>query len=293
MQRRVFLSLAPSLALASQQPRREKFQFIHFTDTHIQPELKADQGCRQAFSRINETGGDFCLSGGDLVFDVFEQGPTRAKKLFDLYAGARKSLRMPVHTVPGNHDVYGIANQSGVAASDPLYGKKLFEDRIGPRYSAFAHKGWQFVLLDSVFVTPEKKYIGRIDDEQLDWLRSTLARVPKGTPIVAMTHIPLLSSAMQIMAEPSADSAPILVTNAKDVLQAFAGHQLRAVLQGHTHIRETVLYNGCQFITSGAVSGNWWKGERLGHPEGYGVVSVDGDTLTWRYETYGWQAATA
>jgi hypothetical protein len=48
----------------------------------------------------------------------------------------------------------------------------------------------------------------------------------------------------------------------------------KMVLQGHTDIRESVIYNGCQFITSGAVCGRWWKGPREGHPRGFGVLTV-------------------
>ena len=43
-------------------------------------------------------------------------------------------------------------------------------------------------------------------------------------------------------------------------------------------------------ITGGAVSGNWWKGTRLGTVEGYTVVSVHNGKLTTRYETYGFQS---
>jgi predicted phosphodiesterase len=74
-------------------------------------------------------------------------------------------------------------------------------------------------------------------------------------------------------------------------LDVFAGYRLRAVLQGHTHIRENVTYDGCQFITSGAVCGNWWKGARLGHPEGFAVVTVSGEgDVRWEYRTYGFKA---
>jgi len=48
-----------------------------------------------------------------------------------------------------------------------------------------------------------------------------------------------------------------------------------------------------RYITGGAICGDWWKGKRLGvHPEGFSVVSVSGDDLTWRYVPYGWTPRT-
>jgi Icc protein len=266
------------------------FTFVHFTDTHIQPEKKAAAGCRDCFEAINRVKPDFALSGGDLVFDSNETTKKRAIDLFDLYGETVKRLHMPVHTVPGNHDVVGLSNKSGMEASDPLYGKRVFEDRIGKRYQSFDHKGWHFVLLDSIGITEDRGFVGKIDDEQLTWLKTDLEKAGRATPIVMLTHVPLVSAVLQIVPDPWKTAATYLVQNSGAVLEIMKGHNVKAVLQGHTHIRETVLYNGCQFITSGAVCGNWWKGPRVGHPEGFGVLMVRGGNLAWRYETYGFQA---
>jgi predicted phosphodiesterase len=64
---------------------------------------------------------------------------------------------------------------------------------------------------------------------------------------------------------------------------------VKAVLQGHTHIIENIEYQGCQYITSGAVSGGWWRGDRNGNQPGYGVLTVTGDRISWVYKTYGWK----
>lgn len=291
MHRRGFLAavgLAPAAAL---QAASGDFSFVHFTDPHIQPELKGDVGTLQAFTAINRLKPDFCLAGGDLVFDVFERGHDRARLLFDIYARALKELQPRVHSVPGNHDVFGISNKAGVPASDPQYGKKMFEDRIGPRYSSFTHKGWHFIQLDSIGIMPEKGYRGFIDEEQMDWLRRDLAAAGRATPIVVTTHIPLVTGFGQYVGVQPERIAGIQIVNAKAVLHLFEGYALKAVLQGHTHIREQVEYNGCQFITSGAVSGNWWRGLRFGHPEGFGLIRVKSGRLSWEYRTYGWQAA--
>jgi 3',5'-cyclic AMP phosphodiesterase CpdA len=282
------LALAPGLALrgfaeSGGESRaawdRESFSFAHFTDIHIEPELRAAAGTAACFDRLNALQPEFALCGGDL--------------LFDLYGETSRRLSMPVHSVPGNHDVFGLSNQSGIPASDPLYGKKMFEDRIGPRYSAFAYKGWHFLLLDSIGITPQREFIGRVDEEQLAWLRTELAAIGPSKPIIVLTHIPLLSAVLQIVPDPWKSPSTYLVTNAPEVLGLLAPYNVKAVLQGHTHIRENVIYNGCQFLTSGAVCGNWWKGPRCGHPEGFAMVTVKDGAVSWRYETYGFVAVGA
>lgn len=283
------LALGPSLSSAMPHSN-DSFSFVHFTDIHIERELKAAGGAAACFDKINKLEPDFALCGGDLVFDSNATPRMKGIELFDLYAGTSKRLSMKVHSVPGNHDVFGLSTTSGVLASDPLYGKKMFEDRIGKRYSSFDHKGWHFILLDSIGITDERDFIGLIDQEQLTWLTADLKATGPTRPVIVMTHIPILSAVLQIVPDSWKSQPKYLVTNSQDVLSVLAPYNVKAVLQGHTHIRENVLYNGCQFITSGAVCGNWWKGARLGHPEGFAVLTVKGDTVSWRYETYGFVA---
>jgi 3',5'-cyclic AMP phosphodiesterase CpdA len=299
MQRRTFLqtalpaaALAPLAAGSLRAAAPDSFSFVHFTDTHIQPELRAGEGTAQAARAIAGIRHDFVLAGGDLVMDVFEQGPARANALFDLYRSSTKALPRPVHSILGNHDIYGISNKSGVSASDPLYAKKLFEDRMGqPRFQSFDHKGWHFILLDSVQVDSEKNWFGKIDDAQLDWLASDLRKTGKQTPIVALTHMPLASATGQFFGNQPEALRSLLITNARAVLDLFEGYKLKAVLQGHTHVREVVSYNGCHYITPGAICGNWWKGAFKGSPEGFAVFTVKGEQLSWEFRGYGWHAA--
>ena len=296
MQRRTFLesTLAAPLALNAQTAAEVvgSFSFVHFTDCHIQPEARGKEGTTQAFRAISRIQHDFALAGGDLVMDVFEQGPQRATALFDLYLSTAKELPRPVHSIIGNNDIYGISNKSGVPASDPLYAKKLFEDRIGQRrYQSFDHKGWHFILLDSVQIGAERNWFGQIDDEQLDWLASDLGKTGRQTPIVALTHMPLASATGQFFGGKPEGLKTLLITNPGAVLSLFDGYKLKAVLQGHTHVREVVSYNDCQYITPGAVCGDWWKGAYKGSPEGFAVLTAKGENLSWEFRTYGWQAA--
>jgi 3',5'-cyclic AMP phosphodiesterase CpdA len=296
LSRREFIRSAAALALTPtlgglSAPEAESFSFAHFTDIHIEPEKRAAVGSAACFDRLNSLEPEFALCGGDLVFDAAESARSRGIELFDLYAETSRRISPKVYSVPGNHDVFGLSNKSGILASDPLYGKKMFEDRIGQRFSSFEHKGWHFLLLDSIGTTPQREFIGLIDEDQLAWLRTELRSIGPIKPIIVMTHVPLLSAVLQIVPDPWKTASTYLVTNSQEVLGILRPYNVKAVLQGHTHICENVIYNGCQFLTSGAVCGNWWKGPRCGHPEGFAMVTVKGGSVSWRYETYGFVAS--
>jgi Icc protein len=292
LSRRELLAALGTAATATGAP--ENFSFIHFTDLHIQPERRAAAGCAQCIARMNRQNPDFAVCGGDLVFDAAEVGFPRARQLFDLYAETLKPLNMKVYSVIGNHDVFGVSSKSGIPQTDSHYGKKMFEERIGPRYSSFDHKGWHFVLLDTIGTAATgRDFIGHVDEDQLAWLKSDLTRMRPNSPLVVFTHVPLASAAMQLVPDPWKTAETYLTTNAREVLEVLWPYQPKAVLQGHTHIREKVVYRGCQFITSGAVCGNWWKGARDGHPEGFAVITVRNGQIDWQYETYGFVADPA
>ena len=312
MDRRRFLSLSaalaasstlPSVAQAASAPHAGSLKLVFFTDTHTQPELRAGEGTALALQRIRSLKPDLCIQGGDHCFDLAAVPRDRSLMLLDLYQKTEQSLNgIPIHHVIGNHDVFGRVPASGVLTSDPLYGKKAFEQRFSTKtYRSFDHAGYHIILLDSIQITPEREFDAMIDPAQLTWLAADLAATPKGTPIVVACHVPLVSAAPQY--SPPDDKAAkaaayqaltnlhgFLVGNARQVIDLFEGHRVIAVLQGHTHINETVFWRDVPYITSGAVSGNWWRGSRWGTPEGFTVLDLAGEQAHWRYETYGWKS---
>jgi len=283
-------AVAPN-ALAARPPR---FRFVHFTDPHIQPELGATEGVHAAVKKVLSLRPrpDFILLGGDHVMDVLATSRARADLQFNLLAEALKPLGVPTYSTIGNHDVYGWSKTSPVTESDPLYGKRMFEERVihGPSYYTFDHKDWRFVVLDSI-QAKGRDWTSGIDDAQITWLQNELPKA-NGRRTVVLTHVPLFSIYPLVSTGSTVAVSPsMLVPNAKEVQALLQANQVRAVLQGHTHVIETCEYGGTEYITGGAVSGSWWKGPNLGiHPEGFMVFDVDGDRLTHQYITYGWKA---
>ncbi|WP_215763192.1 metallophosphoesterase [Acetobacter sp. P1H12_c] len=302
--RRTFLSLTAGLtfapltrslaAIPSRPPllRHEPFTFLFITDTHLQPELNANAGCHTAFLKARTIPADFAIQGGDHVFDALGVNAGRATMLMDLYKRTANDLTMQVHHTIGNDDCFGVYTKSGAQPTDPFYGKKYFEDQFGQLYYSFDHKGVHFVVLDSIGITADRMYEGRIDAQQLVWLKKDLAAQPAGTPIIVVTHIPLVTAVEDYDAPPEKPQKHhgISVVNAHEVLPLFDTCNVIGVLQGHTHILERVDWHGVPYITGGAVSGNWWHGTRYGTPEGFMVVDVENGVLKTRYETYGFQS---
>jgi 3',5'-cyclic-AMP phosphodiesterase len=273
-------------------PAAQDFDFLFFTDTHLQPELNAAKGCAMAFRSMRKfPHADFAIQGGDHVFDTLLVPRQRSLSLWQLYDQTQQELSLKVYHTIGNHDLFGLRPASGVDPSDPAYGKKFYADHIGKTYYSFDHKGVHFVVLDSVQITPDRDYEGRIDAEQLQWLRADLGALPAGTPVIVVTHIPLVTAVDAYLPR---DLSPkphfqMAVVNSAEVLPVFEGHNVLAVLQGHTHIQERVDWHGVPYITGGAVCGNWWKGTRLGTREGYMEVRVRDGRVQTGYVTYGFQ----
>jgi 3',5'-cyclic AMP phosphodiesterase CpdA len=156
--------------------------------------------------------------------------------------------------VPGNHDNFGVEREkSGVATSHPLYGKRMYRQRLGPNYYSFDHGGVHFVALDTVDVD-DQWYYGHVDAAQLAWLEGDLAAVPPGTPVVTFNHIPLVSAVEALAGYRDDPPAPTLITvggktrfrhvvsNVDEVLARFGRHPLVLALGGHMHAREVVRY---------------------------------------------------
>ncbi len=274
--------------------KSETFKFVFLTDIHLKPEDGAPEGFQMAIDKVNALAPDFVITGGDLVFDVLNASYQRADSLYNLYQVMSEGFNMPVYNTMGNHEIYGYSTQPATDPAHPEYGEKMFENRIGKRFYSFDHGGWHFMILDGI----EKGegewggYIGKVDDVQLEWISSDLENLDPQTPIVVVTHIPLVSVFPQIQHGPLyAENQSSLVTNSRQVLALFREQNLKLVLQGHLHaIEEINLMNQVRFITGGAVSGLWWKTPDDGvFQEGFVMIEVSGDDFNWEYVDFGWE----
>ena len=294
LDRRRFLSLLAGTAAAAlplwAASAPASFRFLHLTDSHLQPELDGIQGTALAMREARTVRADFCLQGGDHIFDALGVPRARAVQLFDQYSKTEQDLGLKVHHVLGNHDVFGVYPASGAGPADPGYGKQMFAERFGPTWYSFDHKGHHFIVLDSIGITPDHHYEARIDEDQLQWLAQDLAALPARTPVIVATHIPLVTALLNYRPRDAKTPPPTGFLNGPAVIAMLEQHNVLGVLQGHTHINETVVWKGIPFITTGAICGNWWHGPRWGVPEGFNVVTVANGKLTTQYHPTGFQS---
>jgi hypothetical protein len=201
---------------------------------------------RRAFALARERRADLAVVTGDLIRDALRVAEPVARGHYDRFVRVLTDAGLPVRTAVGNHEVFGIERHlSKVPTRHPAFGKKMYEEYLGPRYSAFNRGGVHFVVLDTVGVD-DRWYYGFLDAGQLDWIRRELAFVPEGTPIVTLGHIPLRSGALSLafLAEGPArtllgvgghTSFRHVVRNAADLDAVLADRRWTLALQGHTH----------------------------------------------------------
>jgi 3',5'-cyclic AMP phosphodiesterase CpdA len=212
-------------------------------------------------------------------------GQARCDSLFSLYKEMSKGFRMPVYNTLGNHDLFAIYPESPESETHPDYKYGMFERYFGKTYYSFNHKGWHFVVLNSLDVTADKKYRGHFREEQIEWLKSDLDKTDSLTPIVVISHIPMLSVRGQM-----AGSAGPMIDNVAEVFKILENKNLKLILQGHIHWKESGQVNDrFEFITGGSIAGNGWKGRRHNTKEGFVQVNVQGSELSWEYIDHGWE----
>lgn len=285
---------------AQENSTQNEFTFVFMTDIHIQTERNAVEGFRKAIEEVNKIKPDFVVTGGDLIYDALGVSFERADSLYNLYNEIIKLMKVPVYNTIGNHEIFGWYEKSNVERNHSEFGKQMYENRIAKRYFSFEHKGVKFFILDSIEEIPDSgKYFGKVDDEQIEWLKSELSVIDSTTPIIISTHIPFITTLSQIRGGSMiANTEGLVVENSKDVLSLFDGHNLKLVLQGHLHFLEEidVLNNGkkLKFITAGAVSSRWWRGQsNEGLEEGFLIVKVRNGEIFTEYYDYGWEVESS
>ncbi len=268
-----------------------EFSFAFLTDIHLQPEKNAVAGFQKAIESVNRLNPDFVITGGDLVMDVLDQTHGRADSLYALYKEVSSEFNMPVYNSVGNHEVYGWHRDEEGIELHPDFGKKMYENKLGERFYSFDHKDWHFIILDAIYRGEGGHYIGKIDQEQLEWLKKDLSQTDRQTPIAISVHIPFITSRTQLSrGSMAANSEGGVITNSLEVLQLFREYNLKLVLQGHLHFNEDLFVgNQVHFITGGAVCGLWWSNKTGDLPEeGFQMIHVKGDELSSEYIDFGW-----
>jgi 3',5'-cyclic-AMP phosphodiesterase len=298
-------SLTSSALAENASPNRKRaLRLAHLTDIHVQPELKAAEGLASCLHHVQSLADpvELILTGGDSIMDSFGADDARTKIQWDIWTNVLKSENsLPVRSAIGNHDIWGWDKASSKATGEEAnYGKRRATDMldIDNRYYTFAQNGWQFIVLDSIRHHPTlpNAYTCHLDEKQYDWLSTTLRDIPSTTPVLIMSHVPILSVSAFMWSRNEGGDFKIgnylLHSDALKLKDLFAKHSnVKLSLSGHLHTEERTDYNGVTYLCNGSVCGNWWKGRHKDCDEGYAVLNLyDDGTFDHEYIKYGWKA---
>lgn len=226
-----------------------------------------------------------------------------------------KAVDGPVRFLPGNHDL-------DLDATDPQHSHDTFRAQMGPEYYSYDVGKTHVIALNDVRYPCDAKvdnadgrrpqcagerpaYNGRLDDDQLAWLKNDLARTPKDRLVVIASHIPFLTYA-------DMESPIHQLDQVKEVYQLLQGRPAVHV-SGHTHSIEN-LKKGDSYgpwkqvmgvdalpfphLVAGAISGDWYSGDlddrgvpmayqRDGGKPGLVTLDVTGTSFAERFTVRG------
>jgi Icc protein len=160
------------------------FSFVQISDSHIGFDRPANPDpaatLRAAVARIRALPSPpaFVLHTGDISH-------LSRDSEFDTAQAILGELGVPVHYVPGEHDV----QDDGTGAA---YLRRFGAGTRGAGWYSFDAGGAHFVGLVNV-VELAAGGLGHLGPAQLDWLRDDLAGRSSSTPIVIFAHMPLWS----------------------------------------------------------------------------------------------------
>ena len=214
----------------------------------------------------------------------------------------RSHVSVPIEHTIGNHDVWGLdKTKSKTTGEECNWGKARAMEALGLKrpYHSFDRAGWHVIVLDSVMPWKDS-YKGHLDARQFDWLAKDLARTDPKTPVLVLSHIPILSTTVFTANDVAATGDYQIPGGAMHldwmpIRDLFKQHpNVRLCLSGHVHLLDRVDYNGVTYLCNGAVSGGWWKETNMGDCDaGYALIDLyDDGSFEHTYVTYGWTYRT-
>lgn len=275
------LVAAPAAALSKQRVLR----IAHLTDVHMLPLVGAAKGLAKSLHHVQDLSEkpDLIMNGGDAVMEAHGRGQDNVRRQWRLYQDVMHADNaLPVLNCIGNHDIW-CQKETKECFED---GRKWAMDELqmSSRYYSLDRNGWHIVVLDSVQPKADGSwYTAHLDDEQYHWLEADLKATPSETPILVVSHVPILAACVFFDGQRFADenwnipsrwmhSDTVRLTNL-----FYRYPNVKAALSGHIHLVDRVDYGGVSYFCNGAVSGAWWFGKYHHTAAGYAVVDLYND----------------
>lgn len=209
--------IAVSLLLCSGGAHAEEtntsFYFVQLTDTH-QGDASHAERLKQAIAEINliPLQVECVVVTGDIMADKILDSAAvkRTRALF-------RALKMPVHFLPGNHDI----SRKDLKTTVPAYTKAF-----GPLLSQKTYQGVEFVF---AYTEPMARSLNVEGYEPLTAIESAFKKAKK-RPIIVFHHAPSVSDMYQNKRYPGWPQPTR--TQWEALLNRYA---VKAVIAGHFH----------------------------------------------------------
>lgn len=153
--------------------------------------------------------------------DITEWPSQAAKNTYEQLIAKR--LKFPSYDLAGNHDL------GGLSPSDTVLNRLV--QRHGSLRYTFDKAGVTFIALFSEYDETLNNPAQPISKPALDYLRKTLAKIPKDKPVVVATHLCFDA-----------------ITNRDEFVDAFGDANVILVLGGHYHKAVVSQYRGISFV---------------------------------------------
>jgi hypothetical protein len=273
--------LPPSIDFPlSPQNEPDKFKAIIFSDTQTLNRQEVGYLAHDILEELIGTDALFGATLGDVAFNDLT--------IYDSATAAVSMLGIPWHNVIGNHDANADAGRTRTSDG-------TFQRYFGPSHYSFDYGPVHFIAIDDIEwlrnpITGKTDYWAGIGKEQLEFIKNDLAGVPRETLVVLMMHIPIIE-----------------VLNRQSVYRLIEDRPHCFSISGHTHSHEHHFIDGKDgwrgaqphhHLINGAACGCWWHGcldDRGipnatmgdGTPNGYSIVTFDGNRYTQEYKVAG------
>jgi 3',5'-cyclic AMP phosphodiesterase CpdA len=275
------LAAAPLAAPSKQRVLR----IAHLTDTHMQPLVGAAKGFEKCLHHVQGLSEkpDLIINGGDAVMEAHGRGHDSVRRQWGLYNDViRSENALPVLNCIGNHDIW--CKKETKACFDDGRKWAMDELQMSNRYYSLDRNGWHIVVLDSVQPKADGSwYTAHLDDEQYHWLEFDLKATPVETPILIISHVPILAACVFFDGQRFSGenwSVPSRWMHSDTIRLTSLFHRypnVKSALSGHIHLVDRVDYGGVSYFCNGAVSGAWWFGKYHHTAAGYAIVDLYND----------------
>jgi 3',5'-cyclic AMP phosphodiesterase CpdA len=243
------LGAHPMHQSASWQDRRVRkelgafqFSFAVIADTHVDVEdgpssspfpvnRLSNSRTRFCIEDIKQLGTElgamapaFVLHMGDVIHPVpsMPSYAAAARDFFDIVEG----LPIPLHLIPGNHDVGDKSVDWAPAGVVQPKFLELWEQHFGAQYHAFDHGGMHFVLLNAQIINSGLES----ERHQRDWLAQQLAAHAGSRVVLCMHYPPYLTSP-----DETENYDNVGEPGRSWILELIERHRIEALFCGHVH----------------------------------------------------------